>query len=51
MQILRNTIEIREELTQLNIEPNNSIIDIDNKFTYTTLPKQVITMETSHWIQ
>jgi len=57
MHILRNTynvknsIEIREELTQLNIKQNNNIIAIYNKFNYNKLPKQIITVETSHWIQ
>jgi len=43
MLILRNTynvknsMEIKVELIQLNIKYNNNIIAIDNKFTYTYL--------------
>jgi len=57
MQILRNThneknsIEIREELTQQIIKLNNNNMIIDNKFSYTSLPKQVLNMEKRHWIQ
>ena len=45
------SIEIAEELTQLNINQNSKLIPLDIKDLYTNLPKQGITMATRHWLQ
>jgi len=41
---IKNSIEIAEELTQLNINQNNKLFTLDIKDLYTNLPKQGLTM-------
>jgi len=48
---IKNSLEIAEELTQLNINQNNKLITLNIKDLYTNLPKQGITKATRHWLQ
>ena len=48
---IKNSIEIAEEITQLNINQNNKLITLDINDLYTNLPKQGLTMAARQWLQ